>query len=73
MVIGDVEPGVLALVVQRCVLGLFARTCRFVGLVVVVTAGACCGASEPSAPSVSSSSPSVFGNGPLLMITWIAF
>ena len=71
--IGGGEPGVLALVVRRCVLGLFARTCGFFGLVVVVTAGAFCGASAPSAPSVSSFSPSVVGSGPPLTMISIAF
>ena len=79
-VIGGMESGVLSLVSLRCVLGLFARTRGFVGLVVVVTVGACGSVFTTSAPSVLCSSPHIFGNGPpsimmriAFLISWIVF
>ena len=65
---GGAAPGVLCRVCLRYVLGLFLRTRGFVGLVIVVTAGA-----GALTPSVAAFSPSEAGKAPPFIIASIAF
>ena len=73
--IGGKVPGVLARVALRCVLGFWARTRGFVGLVLMVIGTGCA-----CSPSVVAFSPSVVGNLPpativsmARLISWMAF
>ena len=65
---GGAVPGVLHHVCVRCVLGLLLRTCRFVGLVLVVTVVA-----GSSTPSVAAFSPSEVGSVSPFIIAPIVF
>ena len=65
--IGGKVPGVLARVVLRCVLGRWARTRGFVGLVLVVIGTGC-----TCPPSVIALSPSVAANWPPATIVSMA-
>ena len=61
-------PDVLRRICLRCVLGLFRRTRRFFGLVLVVT-----GVVGAPTPSVAAFSPSEVGNVPPFIIVLIFF
>ena len=63
-----VAPGVLALVVLRCVLGFCLRTRGFVGFVLVII-----GSIGRCSSSVATFSPSEVGTAPPCIITLMAF